>query len=583
MVNVPSLFFIFSTGSDQNTRHNAANNIVTFGNNSACSCDVHASRNFSSHHAPPHRLHHLPPENVLISISWWLVENPMLGGVLRVCRLKLPTSTTEPTGALTRGIKHLQHMVPMSIATAALVLEEKLPSMTTSSRRGDARRSGIDCNCSLCGFVDTKHWSDDDLTEAEKVLFAGINASTVPVSSLLGASQSVTFGQRASDTAKVTEKRDRPKKKEARRDSDPNIQLLAGASSAAAGPSTGGAAPEKKQKTSHEILYFNSQLSEGTHEPPSHETSFSGSSFDVDAEDNGAVSEEEETSFVDLTEEADGDDVDGSGQSLKTSRSSAAAVSKVPRPARASAASAASHATSAAANASEPSTVKELRQELDRIRVENRRLKDDTDLTMRKADRRFEMEMAARRFWKQEKNKLEGAIAQLQKQAQYLAAERDKIKRVHTLLQNVLETASESLQYTDDVMDATLQGRAARTAIPVDSEALQSPAARLQSDLTEVAQAGAASNKARSSSGENRRSRADGTSSAEANFGRKPFFCIICMDHTARVAIQPCGHICFCPEHAQEVDRRRHDHNHSKCPLCQAKITSFLTLQGIDN
>ena len=459
-----------------------------------------------------------------------------------------------------------------------------MSSGTTSSRRGDARRSGIDCNCALCGFVDTKHWSDDDLTEAEKVLFAGINTSSAaPATSLLGASQSVTFGQRATETAKVTEKRDRPKKKEARHDSDPNMQLFAGASSLTAGPSTSDAAPlEKKQKTSHETLYFNSQLSEGTHEPPSHETSFSGSSFDVDAEDNGAVSEEE-ASFVDLAEEAGGDEVDGSGQSLKTSRSSASAASKVPRPARASAASAPSHAASAAANSSEPSTVKELRQELDRIRVENRRLKDDTDLTMRKADRRFEMEMAARRYWKQEKNKLEGAIAQLQKQAQYLAAERDKIKRVHTLLQNVLETASESLQYTDDVMDATLQGRAARTAIPVDSESLQSPAARLQSDLAEVAQAGASSNKARNSSGESRRSRADGTSSAEANFGRKPFFCIICMDHTARVAIQPCGHICFCPEHAQEVDRRRHDHNHSKCPLCQAKITSFLTLQGIDN
>ncbi len=570
-------------------RHNAANSIVTFGHNTACSCDVHTSRTFASKPVPPHRLHHLPPENVLISISWWLVENPMLGGVLRVCRLKLPAAVTEPAVALTRGTKHLQHVVPLSIATAALVLEEKLPSTATSSRRGDTRRSGADCNCALCGYIDTKHWSDDDLTEAEKLLFAGINTSTVPASSHLGGSQSGTFGHRPAETAaKTAEKRERPKKKEVRRDSDPNMQLLAGASSETTKPTTGSAAPlEKKQKTSHEQVHVNSQLSEGAHEPPSHETSFSGSSFDVDAEDHGAASEED-TSFVDLTEEADGEEDGVSGQGLKESRGgvSAAISSKasvVSRLARASTATAASHATSAVANTSEPSTVKELRQELDRIRVENRRLKDDTDLTMRKADRRFEMEMAARRFWKQEKNKLEGAIAQLQKQAQYFAAERDKVKRVHTLLQNVLETASESLQYTDDVLDGSLQGRAARTAIPVDAEALLSPAARLQSDLSEVAQAGASTNKAHHARGENRRSRADGASSTEANFGRKPFFCIICMDHTARVAIQPCGHICFCPEHAQEVDRRRHDHNHSKCPLCQAKITSFLTLQGIDN
>lgn len=506
--------------------------------------------------ARPYHTHHLPAENVLVSIGWWLVENPMLGGVLRVCRLKLPsaasTSTTSAANSGARSTAQFQHVAPLPITTAALILDEKEPT-ATSSRRAEQKKATESCNCALCGFASVKHWSDEDLTETEKALFIGLSSTSTPIDS-----QSNHASSRQTETiTKTAEKRERPppKKKEARRDSDPNLAESV----------------EKKQKLSHQSQQrVSSQSSATPEEPHSRDTSFTASSpTEGEGEDEHAASGSE-SDLVDISNETEGD------HRASPAHERPPVSKKSSRPP--------AHPSTASA---EPNTAKELRQELDRLRVENRRLKDDTDLTMRKADRRFEMEMAARRLWKQQKNQLEGVISQLQKDQQRFAAEREKVKRVHGLLQSVLETASDTLQYTDDATDAAAQGRARRSAIPIDAE-LQSPASKFQSDLAEVAQAhgsaafaGAAGSSSRGRNAKSWSKRAE-DGAQQANFARKPFFCIVCLEHTARVAIQPCGHICFCPDHAQEMERRGHDHNSTKCPLCQAKIESFLTIQGID-
>ena len=53
----------------------------------------------------------------------------MLGGVLRVCRLKLPsaasTSTTSAANSGARSTAQFQHVAPLPITTAALILDEK--------------------------------------------------------------------------------------------------------------------------------------------------------------------------------------------------------------------------------------------------------------------------------------------------------------------------------------------------------------------------------------------------------------------------------------------------------------------------
>mmetsp|Transcript_7712 Transcript_7712/g.13040 ORF Transcript_7712/g.13040 Transcript_7712/m.13040 type:complete len:145 (-) Transcript_7712:17-451(-) len=65
--------------------------------------------------------------------------------------------------------------------------------------------------------------------------------------------------------------------------------------------------------------------------------------------------------------------------------------------------------------------------------------------------------------------------------------------------------------------------------------------------------------------------------------GIKAFFCIVCQDHTAQVAIQPCGHICLCEAHSEEMRRQSIlQQKPLKCPLCQVDVFSYLTLQGIE-
>lgn len=528
---------IFFSGSDRNVRNNASLDVVSHNNCTPCSCGVHSARTG----ARPYQVHHLPAENVLISIGWWLVENPMLGGVLRVCRLKIPSGvllgSSSAVSSVSRNVASLQHVVPLPITTTALILDEK--DIPSSNRRVEQRKASESCNCALCGYLSTKHWGDEDLTEAEKVLFANLSSGT-PASYTNSVNSTCSVANRQSvstNTKTIVEKRERP----------PKMNVVAGV--------------EKKQK----VVRPDRLKDESEDLPLSRDSSFIASS----PGDFVGEEDDQEVGPMNLSGEAE----DGPADSTSAARG------KYIRP-----------AASGPIASTELSTAKELRLELDRLRVENRRLQDDTDLTMRKADRRFEMEMAARRFWKQEKNKLEDVISQLLKDQQRFSTEREKVKRVHELLQSVLETASSTLQYTDEAGDALMQqqGRAAGTSVPVDVQ-LQSPASKLQFDLAEVAQAhgsntftGATSSRPNRSAASTRSSRGVDDSAQQANFARKPFFCIVCLEHTARVAIQPCGHICFCADHAQEMERRRQDHHHSKCPLCQSKIESFLTIQGID-
>ena len=171
---------------------NSSNTIVSsYGNSPPCACGVFASSALPSSSLPSssgptmrpcQQQRHLAPENVLISIASWLIENPMLGGVLRVCRLKLPSAAVPSAGtgsgggpqavtvAVARSAAQLRHVVPLLIATSALGLDDEGAASSTksSSTRGLNTGGGrSSCDCSLCGYSDEKHWADEDLPEGD--------------------------------------------------------------------------------------------------------------------------------------------------------------------------------------------------------------------------------------------------------------------------------------------------------------------------------------------------------------------------------------------------------------------------------
>jgi hypothetical protein len=537
----------------------------SYGGGRPCSCGIRSVLPGTAH-----PVHHLSPENVLISISWWRVENPLLAGVLKVSRLKLPGGCAGAAGALSPN-DPFQQVIPAGIATSALVVEQKASSSSSNGRRRESAVKFDTC-CALCSDATVKHWADDALTEDERSLRLdqAVPARTTEPSQAQPSISSVP-------AARGAEKDRRPpvgKKKEVVR-KEPEVQAT---SASAANKEV---ARGKRQKVAHfspdmtlprwdnraDSDYF---LASDSDVPLSQETSRVGAPLapavsSATCENARTGASRADPVEVDLDGDAEADD--GSNMGRNHSAESLDEEEFVPGNLEPTT-TLRTEVTTGSMN------VRELRQELERVKAENRRLRIDTDLTMRKADRRFELEMVARRYWKREKTELEEVISNQQKDQQRWVAEKEKLKRLHGLLQNVMYAASATLESSLEFEQDVLTSSHAAGAV-VQS---QSPAAQLRTELTAVGNGEATATFAsRSTSGPS-----NGGGGGSNHGRRMPFFCIVCLDHTARVAIQPCGHICFCVAHAEEMQQRGHDHHYSKCPLCQAKITNFLTLQGID-
>lgn len=546
---------------------------------SSCLCGVHAER--IAVLAQQHRR----PENVLLCFSWWLIENPSQAGALKVCRLKLPSARSS--SALVRPHGAFEHIVPSTIAVSALVSDPR--AATTGGRAGASGRC-----CALCGDTTAVHWPEDALSAEEMSLVMATEAGKA--SSSAGAAPA-----RADHGSKVADKRPPPgKRRETRRDSD------SVASSVPPRP----APKEKRQKVAHppkeaERRHSGSDAGDAHHghltseddyftydsdtqltreasrtEPPDCWDATKGdqcqdkerdrdSICSRDDGDAGETGDMDDSSQLELSQPAVVQDDDASlpprkptsraGRERATGSSADAGSGSVP-------------GTSGGGGGNWSQAVQQLRQELERVRMENKRLRDDTDLTMRKADRRFELEMEARRYWKREKTELEGVISGLRKDQQRWVEEREKLRRLHGVLQTVFYASSGAL-------DSCLEGLPGSGESSTVLTQQGSPATRLRTDLSAVGNGEATTSLVSHSS-----SNIGGSSSSSNGTGvkRVQFFCIVCLEHTARVAIEPCGHICFCVVHAEEMLLRQHDHHYTKCPLCQTKIGGFLTLQGVD-
>jgi len=192
--------------------------------------------------------------------------------------------------------------------------------------------------------------------------------------------------------------------------------------------------------------------------------------------------------------------------------------------------------------------------EVDKLKAENVQLRSEIEITMRKADRRFEQELVTRRAWNRDRESLEARIEELQRCNMLLTAELDSRNRLQETLRVMLRAVSDALPMF-------------RGGVSLDAQrdATQSPASHFASRWREA------------DCFRGTQSSSSDCSSGEVN-AMKPFFCVVCLEATASVALHPCGHVCYCSTHAQEIKQR----NQLRCPLCQAMVTSFLAIQGID-
>jgi RING-finger-containing ubiquitin ligase len=51
--------------------------------------------------------------------------------------------------------------------------------------------------------------------------------------------------------------------------------------------------------------------------------------------------------------------------------------------------------------------------------------------------------------------------------------------------------------------------------------------------------------------------------------------CLICLTEVKTIAVLPCRHVCYCEACLEEVKKK----NKQECPVCRAKISSFLNVK----
>jgi hypothetical protein len=631
---------------------------------------------------------HLPPEQVVISSSWWAIENVMFGGVLKVCRLKVPPSTAalalpnatplRPLLSANRApaaskeiarINMFKQVVPSMIATSSLIVAvEGASTATGSSSSSSSRGAKRPPHCLLCGDTTAMHWTDATLTVAElSISLQHCGDCDIPSMHMLsahtGSSGSVSkLGSSSNNNSSSS-----------RPSSSASAAVLAASSATTGGLNKGkrshfshiseasslaSAADANATKDKRPRIPPTAPIPKDVSKSTAAAVAAKTSAVSTSATSRGTVSsssgnagvsggqrssrerEAPHTASAGSYYDAEQDSYSRGGDADVDSRIS------IPGGSCSGIAENQGDADDAVEMVEIVESENSLKQEVERLRWENKRLRIDTDLTMRKADRRFELEMVARRFWKGEKTVLENQVAAMQCNEQRWKAEKEKLTRLHSLLQSVLTSAGNALQpFTEsgapssssssassstsvannhhaiatadagnssssssssfagsargdgavDAVDLTVPSPtraqdATRNATVGTAKSFASPATKLMKQLSEASRVhgnnpdGSSRGTSTSTGSGGERGGSSGPQHRQQLVGIKPFFCIVCFDHTARVAIQPCGHICFCTAHAAEMEiRYTQQHHPPKCPLCQGKVESFLSLQGIEN
>ena len=347
-----------------------------------------------------------------MSIGWWLVENPLLGGVLKVCRLKARTGG---------GLRDLfGQAVPCSIASSSLVVDQD---------DGDDDDIVALGGCSLCGERRLKHWNESDVTQSEKDVSMRYRSI---LSALDGESKALKIARHRMETSVSS-----------------NNATIATTHSA-------GEVIDKraKRKEASVVREHHSSAHRGGGVKPSAAKKKRRSVLTTDNRETSSDSVGAENVFLD--EECTGDEAalppsaavamddlapkEPSSRALDHGDVETCAATDDDGLSAEGVCEFADHNQSTHSDGA-TSDVNKLIAELNKLQAENAQLRGEIEITMRKADRRFELELVSRRAWNREREVLEARIEELQRSHMVLTAELASRNRLQEALREMLSTA----------------------------------------------------------------------------------------------------------------------------------------------
>lgn len=366
-----------------------------------------------------------------MSMAWWLIENPLLGGVLKVSRLKARTGG---------GLSDLfGQAIPCSIASSSLVVDQH-------DDDDDSDDIVVLGGCSLCGERHLKHWNESDVTQSEKDV--SVRWRSI-LSALDGESKALKIVRH-------------------RMDMETAVSCTSSAIATTHAAAAVAMVVEDKRAKRKETSVGREHQCSGHAKPnaavavkkrrrivPATEAS-SDSVVNVICLDEGCIADDDEVEAAAPPSSAGAAIVAMDDPTLSTAPSlqhgdvETCAVehgkeedkddrSNSPRSAEGVHEFADHRQSTRRSDGS--SITPDANKAILELQAENAQLRGEIEITMRKADRRFEQELVSGRAWNREREALEARIEELQRSHVVLTAELASRTRLQEALREMLSTA----------------------------------------------------------------------------------------------------------------------------------------------
>ena len=201
---------------------------------------------------------------------------------------------------------------------------------------------------------------------------------------------------------------------------------------------------------------------------------------------------------------------------------------------------------------------------IDSLMAQLREARSETELVVRKADRRFEEEKRLRKAWNAERKALQDEATMLE------ASNKEARNSLHFAQMEISRLREVVAKYNTH-LSSFLEGMGlSKGALPFDMEpdydcnAISTSLKAIHSDKENIPSSSPSSS--------------SNTSSCTPTI--KAPFCVICQANTADVMIVDCGHICICYEHSLTMQNTG---QLKVCPVCKGGVKAVCKVRGLES
>jgi hypothetical protein len=223
----------------------------------------------------------------------------------------------------------------------------------------------------------------------------------------------------------------------------------------------------------------------------------------------------------------------------------------------------------------------ELNDRISQLEMELTNAKAETEVILRKADRRFQEEKRMRIAFNVDRNNWDSERQDLLKQLhgskQSSQESQDMLKNIAKKQVEARRSMSQLFDAVNPLMESMIVGTSDNTNGTNTSSSSSSSAASNEAILSVLGLGDEHIAAVSKFTSPVRAGGANGSTNDPAN-SIKPPFCVACQSYTADVCLVPCGHICLCYDHVCTMQSMG---QLTFCPLCKSAVEAVCRVNGL--